>query len=143
MQAGMLASLLWPLVAALAGPPPNPGRPPDFVLVSKRCVQITSKLGGHTRPLHIEHPQRSRESCWRSGAEVTCQAGESSISLRVHREAGPKLFLTGEGGLVMLSLDWSTSSFANGITYFNDEVGIAHVQCTGNVVAGDGSRSGR
>jgi hypothetical protein len=111
-------------------------RPPDFVLITKKCVRLTSKLGGPKPPLAIDHPPGKREACWRSGADVTCDAGGSPITLRINRETGPTMFATAEGGLMMFSLDWSSSSFANGITYYDDEAGIAHVQCTGTVLSG-------
>jgi hypothetical protein len=130
--------------AAPATPPPaKVNRPPDFVLVTKKCVQVSSKLSGRKPPLQIENPKRNRESCWRSGAEITCHSGGTALVLRTNRESGPRLFATGEGGLVMLSLDWSTSTFANGITYFTDEVGIAHIQCTGKVLSGDAAAADR
>jgi hypothetical protein len=112
-------------------------RTPDFVLVTKTCVRVASKLGGKLAPLHIDHPKRERESCWRTGADVLCNAGGSAITLRINRESGPSWFATAEGGLMMLSLDWSSARFANGITYFDDEVGIAQIQCTGVVLSGE------
>jgi hypothetical protein len=123
--------------APIAPPHPQMNRTPDFVLVTKKCVRLASKVGGRAAPLHIDHPPGSRESCWRSGAELTCSANESPVTLRINRETGPQLFATGEGGLMMLSLDWASSSFANGITYFDDERGIAHIQCSGRVLSGD------
>jgi hypothetical protein len=131
-------------VAARANPNPAPvamNRPPDFVLITKKCVQISSRLGGHKAPLQVEHPKRGRESCWRSGADIACNAGDAPINLRVNRELGPKLFATGEGGLMMLSLDWATASFADGITYFTEEIGISHVQCTGTLLSGEAAQA--
>jgi hypothetical protein len=123
--------------APTAPPHPQMNRPPDFVLVTKKCVRVASKVGGRATPLRIDHPPGSRESCWRSGAEITCNSNDSPITLRINRESGPSLFATAEGGLMMLSLDWSSSSFANGITYFDDERGIAHIQCSGAVLSGE------
>jgi hypothetical protein len=138
-SAAALASSGAPARAQAPTAPPHPqmNRPPDFVLVTKKCVRVASKVGGRATPLRIDHPPGSRESCWRSGAEITCNSNDSPVTLRINRESGPSLFATAEGGLMMLSLDWSSSSFANGITYFDDERGIAHIQCSGTVLSGE------
>ncbi len=111
-------------------------RPPDIILTTKKCVQITTRLGGKSKPLAQKTLPWKVESCWRAGPEITCSAGDSTIVFKVNRETGPKLLMTAEGGLLMTSVDWTDRSFARGITIFSEEDGITHVQCHGKATTG-------
>ena len=138
--AALVAALVQTAPAPAAGPANRAARAADFVLTPKTCTQLTSKVGGKKAPLQVAHVKWRTQSCWRTGPQVACNAEDSTLDLRVNRESGQRLLLTGEGGLVMIELDWLARSFASGITTYDDELGIMHLQCSGKVDAGPGHR---